>query len=274
MELRLGSTEQRVIPDRILPPDGSSRSLSSVAWVLEMFTDGQMELAIEQGSFQAVGRAWGALYSPGTHYRERLEPGQRCQSVVVYFDPGMGDVLKRLKNLQPGHRFIHDPQGQLREMAQRIETKLFGQDADQLEAMGAFLQAMSLLVACADDGRTLSAALTAGDDLVDLARAYMRDHLHENISVADMASHCRMSESGFAHAYRRQAGYSPMLDLRRIRVEAVKMQLLHNRLTLAQIAQVTGFSDGFHLSHVFRKVAGVSPRQFKQRASAAMNVLS
>ena len=75
-----------------------------------------------------------------------------------------------------------------------------------------------------------------------------------------------MSESGFAHAYRRLAGQSPGQALRRMRIEAVKMYLLHNRLTLEKIAQLTGFADAFHLSHTFRKVVGVSPKQFRQHA--------
>lgn len=245
------------------------RSISSVVWVLECFTQGQMDLRIENGPMQRVGPGWATLYSPNTHYYEYALPQQACHSVVIYFDPGEGDILKRLKNLEPSHRFIHDPQQQLTQLSERIVRQLYGQDAEQLAAMSDFLQAMSLLCECADDGQKLAIGKTVEDDLVTRIQLFMRQHLHDAIGVADMARHSSMSESGFAHAYRRLAGASPMNDLRRFRVEAVKMQLLHNRLTLAQIADITGFSDAFHLSHAFRKVAGISPRQFKQQAAAA-----
>lgn len=257
------STDSKLVAGAAQP-----RSISSVVWVLECFTQGHMDLSIEQGPIQRVGPGWATLYSPDTHYYEYALPDQPCHSVVIYFDPGEGDILKRLKNLTPSHRFIHDPQQQLGELAQRIVRQLFGQDADQLAAMSDFLGTMSLLCSSADDGQKLTIGMTVEDDMVTRIQLYMRQHLHESIGVADMARHSSMSESGFAHAYRRLANTSPMNDLRRFRVEAVKLQLLNNRLTLAQIAELTGFSDAFHLSHAFRKVAGMSPRQFKQQAAS------
>lgn len=260
MTLRPGASKAHV--------NAQQRSVSSVAWVLECFIQGQMDLAIEQGKPRRVGPGWAALYAPNTHYFEYALPDQACHSIVIYFDPGQGDILKRLKNLSPAHRLIHDPQLQLAQIAQRVVLLCIGQDAEQLAAMGDFLHGMSLLCSCADDGEMLTIGTNVEDDMVTRVRHYMRKHLHETIGVTDIAKYCSMSASGFAHAYRRLAGASPMNDLRRFRVEAVKMQLLHNRLTLAQIAELTGFSDAFHLSHAFRKVTGSSPRQFKQQAFA------
>lgn len=278
MSQRPGASAQQHSPDanagttsQLVAGSAQHRSISSVVWVLECFTQGQMDLSIEQSPVRRVKPGWATLYSPNTHYHEYALPDQSCHSVVIYFDPGQGDILKRLKQLEPSYRFIHDPQQQLAQLVEQIVRQLFGQDAEQLAAMGKFLHAMSLLSSCADDGDTLTigtAGMSTQDDMVTHIQKYMRQHLHETIGVADMARQSAMSESGFAHAYRRLAGVSPMTDLRKFRVEAVKMQLLHNRLSLAQIAHLTGFSDAFHLSHVFRKVVGISPRQFKQQAAA------
>src|SRR5690606_28599708 len=65
-----------------LPPP-QLRRINTLAWVLECFTKGQMEVGIEQSPLQRVEPGWSMLYSPGTRYHERVEPGQRCHSIVI-----------------------------------------------------------------------------------------------------------------------------------------------------------------------------------------------
>jgi AraC family transcriptional regulator len=48
-----------------------------------------------------------------------------------------------------------------------------------------------------------------------------------------------------------------------VRIDRVKALLLESRLSLATIADETGFSDQSHMSKVFRKLTGSTPRLFR-----------
>jgi len=256
--------------EHYIDPTRSSRDSRSLVWVLEVFTQGRMQLSIENEKPVMVQPRWGVLYPPGTRYHERVDEKQVCHSLVIFWEPGAGDLLHRLIRRTPAWRLIYDEQKQLATLVRRIHEHWRGSDAQQLSAMGDFFQSLSLLLAAVDDGSVLTIGAESGDDLVTQARRFMMDNLQRSIGVNDIARHLNMSESGFAHAFRRQAGISPMQELRNLRVEVVKTQLLRNRLNLSEIAEMTGFADAFHLSHSFRRATGISPRVYRQQAGRVM----
>ncbi len=49
----------------------------------------------------------------------------------------------------------------------------------------------------------------------------------------------------------------------RLRIEAVKRQLQESEKILAAIADETGFSDQSHLSKIFKRFTGTTPRAFR-----------
>jgi len=63
----------------------------------------------------------------------------------------------------------------------------------------------------------------------------------------------------FFHLFRQHMGESPMLYLRRIRVNQARYLLEHTHLLVEEIAFDVGFSDPFHFSRVFRTLTGKSP---------------
>lgn len=245
------------------------RPKRQAAWVLELFLEGQMALSIGSDAPRTASPGLGVLYPPGTPYREAVAPGERCQSVAAFFRPEASSPLHRIPLQSPGYRWIDDSDRQLERELRWVLSGITGDQATRLKGMSAFLSVIAWLLTAEDDGATLHKPLPRRntENLVTRAREHMTAHLHEPIGVADLARAAGMSDSGFAHAYRRLAGRSPIQDLRAARIEAVKGHLLRGGMTLAQIAEVTGFADAFHLSHAFRQLTGQSPRQFRQETA-------
>jgi AraC family transcriptional regulator len=93
------------------------------------------------------------------------------------------------------------------------------------------------------------------------------DYIHANpsgnVRLEDIAGAARMSVFHFSRTFRKATGMGPHHYLMRTRVERVKALLMSSDRSLASIADETGFSDQSHMSKVFKKFVGVSPKTFR-----------
>ncbi|HEV7301166.1 MAG TPA: AraC family transcriptional regulator [Tepidisphaeraceae bacterium] len=126
--------------------------------------------------------------------------------------------------------------------------------------------------ACDADQRTLDALLTAllaersarareEDQLVQLVRQHVRDHLAERISLGDLADAACLSRFHFARRFRVAAGMSPMAFVRSQRVDAARALLMTRSVPLRAVARTVGLGNEFHLSRVYKRVTGQTPRR-------------
>jgi len=123
-----------------------------------------------------------------------------------------------------------------------------------------------------DDSASVSAA-DAGSGLTwkypHAPRGVYRalDYIHANLAgtvrLEDMASAARMSVFHFSRTFRKTTGTGPHRYLVHARVERVKDLLLSSDQSLAAIADESGFSDQSHMSKVFKKFTGISPKTFR-----------
>lgn len=101
------------------------------------------------------------------------------------------------------------------------------------------------------------------------SKELMRSRLESDISLAELATECRLSRSYFARAFKKSTGESPHRWLLGQRVETAKHMLLHSETPLSEIALAVGFSDQSHLTKVFARAVGATPgawrRGLKQR---------
>jgi AraC family transcriptional regulator len=98
-------------------------------------------------------------------------------------------------------------------------------------------------------------------------RGYIRDHLHESISLDDLAASVGLSRFHFARRFRRSAGTSPHAFVLSQRVELAQTMLARTDLPIADIAARCGFADQSHMNRVFQKRIRTTPGLY--RASGA-----
>jgi AraC family transcriptional regulator len=99
---------------------------------------------------------------------------------------------------------------------------------------------------------------------------YIADHLDAGPSLEQLAAVARLSPYHFARQFKQATGLPPHQYLIARRVERAK-QLLQpdGDLSQAEIAARAGFSDQSQFSHHFKRIVGVTPRQFRKSAGIA-----
>ena len=97
-------------------------------------------------------------------------------------------------------------------------------------------------------------------------REYIGEMRRANdISLSELASQVKLSQSHFSHLFRQSTGKSPYKFLIQQRVNRAKELLLERDIAIADIAISVGFYDQSHLSRHTKKLLGVSPRQLRQQ---------
>jgi AraC family transcriptional regulator len=91
---------------------------------------------------------------------------------------------------------------------------------------------------------------------------YIDAHLDQDFALADLAAVAHLSEFHFARLFKQTTGLPPYQFVIRQRVERAKRLITAGRLSLAQIAVATGFSDQSHLTRHFKRLVGVTPGRF------------
>ena len=92
----------------------------------------------------------------------------------------------------------------------------------------------------------------------------MKDHCHENLTLAQLAEHCQMSVSNMKrifHLYS-DVGLSKYYTTLKMRYA---MELLDNGMPINQVAETLHFSDTAYFYTVFKRETRKTPSQYRNR---------
>jgi AraC family transcriptional regulator len=90
----------------------------------------------------------------------------------------------------------------------------------------------------------------------------MRD-LDAELDLPTLAAETGYSQRHFIRMFQAATGQSPHRFLVELRLERAKKLLQQNRTSLIDVAAACGFSSHAHMSNVFRKVLGVTPKEYR-----------
>ena len=93
---------------------------------------------------------------------------------------------------------------------------------------------------------------------------HMETHLSDAIRLKDLASMAGMSQSHFSRAFRASTGLPPYRWLLNARIQHAQELLLHNGLSLAEVALQAGFADQSHFTRSFQSQIGTSPGSWRR----------
>ena len=106
----------------------------------------------------------------------------------------------------------------------------------------------------------------AGNHLVKAAMAYMKEHCTEqHLSLSDVADHVYVSQWHLSKLLNKETGQSFFDLLGSMRIALAKKLLADPSLRIHEIAERTGFSDVAHFSRSFKKTAGCTPGEYRNR---------
>lgn len=102
-------------------------------------------------------------------------------------------------------------------------------------------------------------------DRFPTAIRFMRDHLHEQIHLADLAKIVHLHPNYFHRVFSRTYGMSPAEMLQHIRLERARALLDGTMDPIKQVAQACGVRDPAYFARWFQRALGVSPRAYRQQ---------
>jgi AraC-like DNA-binding protein len=137
-------------------------------------------------------------------------------------------------------------------------------DADRRVLAPLYLQELVYRVLQREQyARLLSlAAAEAASNPVSAVLEYVRAHLSEPMTVADMADLVSLSPSAFAHLFRDVTGRSPYQFVKEMRLDRARELLVDGNFTVARISKEVGYASVSHFISEFRGRFGVTPRAY------------
>jgi AraC family transcriptional regulator len=94
---------------------------------------------------------------------------------------------------------------------------------------------------------------------------HIREHLDQDLTLAQLGAVVYMSPYHFAHLFQRSTGVSPHRFVVRTRIDRAVTLLSDPDLSIAQISRVVGFRTPSHFSTVFRRITSATPRAYRAR---------
>ena len=106
---------------------------------------------------------------------------------------------------------------------------------------------------------------TAGKmQVVAQVQEYIREHLSEKLTLADVAAVFNFSPNYLSQLFGKYGDAGFVEYITETRIAAAKEMLEQGDLKVYEIAEKLGFESSFYFSKVFKKVTGLSPREYQQ----------
>ena len=102
------------------------------------------------------------------------------------------------------------------------------------------------------------------DEVILEAQQWLRDHLSEPESIAELATRLRLSNRTLGRRFKQATGVSPLAYLQNLRVAEARSLLRSSNLSIGEIAWQVGLQDASHFSRLFRRQVGMTPLQYRQ----------
>ena len=129
-------------------------------------------------------------------------------------------------------------------------------------ATALFMQIIGFLSRCygrnpSPDGRAL---LRIGE-----AMSHLERNIHREVDLDELAAIAHMSKRSFLRVFQSATGTSPLAWVIEKRIARARHLLRQTDRRVTEIAFDVGFNDSNYFTRQFRKVTGISPREYRQR---------
>ena len=95
-------------------------------------------------------------------------------------------------------------------------------------------------------------------------RSYFDEHFSEPCDLTSLASGAGVRKEHLVSAFRRHVGTTPIRYLWDLRTRHAVQLVRTTQMTLAEIANVSGYKSHFHLSREIKRLTGLTPRELRR----------
>ena len=91
----------------------------------------------------------------------------------------------------------------------------------------------------------------------------MSRHLEENLKLEDIAEEFELSKSYLNAIFQKYTQHPPMDFFLNLKMKRARRLLRATDSYVYEVARQLGYSDQYYFSRIFKKVVGMSPKEYK-----------
>ena len=114
-------------------------------------------------------------------------------------------------------------------------------------------------------GRALNTETSADASPVERSLKFIHTNIKRSFSVKELAEMEFLSPSRYREVFREATGLSPLEYILRQRIHLACELIEQGDLSLAQVAELCGFSDRLYFQRVFKKRMNVTPGEYREK---------
>ena len=103
---------------------------------------------------------------------------------------------------------------------------------------------------------------------VEKTKAYIDEHLSEDISMSDLAKHAYLSPNYLGKIFYEKLGMSVSEYINMRRIERACELIRSGNAKIYEIAEMVGIRDPNYFSSLFKKIVGIAPKEYKSLVGA------
>ncbi|MFD1175077.1 response regulator [Paenibacillus puldeungensis] len=96
---------------------------------------------------------------------------------------------------------------------------------------------------------------------------YIEHHYQSDLSLQEIARHFYVSREYISRKFKQELGDNFSDYLGKYRIDKAKLLMLNPNLKISQIAEMVGIHDVKYFSKVFKKIEGVSPKDYRSKVA-------
>ena len=112
----------------------------------------------------------------------------------------------------------------------------------------------------------------SGDEFCARVAAWLTEHYAERVTIPELCARFSINRTDLSARFRAATGLTLIEYLSRVRIDMACRLLRETMLPTGDILYRVGFNDTAHFIRTFKKITGMSPRQFRNSHSAANSI--
>lgn len=101
--------------------------------------------------------------------------------------------------------------------------------------------------------------------LLQQIEQYVEQNYKSKISLDEIADELHVNRSYLSRFYKNKTGVNLFDEILKLRIESAKEYLLKTDMKTYEVSEAVGFEDAGYFSKMFKKIMGVSPKEFRKR---------
>ena len=99
---------------------------------------------------------------------------------------------------------------------------------------------------------------------IDFVSSYLKENVENNLTLDMVCSDCGIGKSAIQKIFKEQKGWSIMEYYYRLKIDRAKLLIKEGNMNFSSISQVLGYSSVHYFSRQFKKIVGMSPREYSK----------